>query len=302
MSVGAPPELERAVASLVAQAFRWKSSSSIQVVATIHAPGADGALIRIVCRERAVARSDAQLGIAGTTPPFAFSARLTAQPGWAANRLQRHHDGATRLRPLINNNRAIIRYGQHFALFGRRLRCSRACIATARVSPRLFDEYGLFRETSGPGRTQFADRLPTVAARRAPVRGAPAPPIRSPCSPINIIGRRMAAAAPHCVCAWLRAGSRMWCDASAIARESLLATTGGARDGHLRGRCSRVASRRTWWVSRTAAAVVGHGVTSTQSATPRIHGSSDESVRYRDIRVKAALVGGDLSRRLWPEQ
>ena len=244
MSVGAPPELEHAVASLVAQGVPLE-------IVVVNSGGGDpftrlgrfGDAIRIVCRERVLwPGATRNVGVAETSAPFVafLESDCTAQPGWAANRLQRHHDGAAAVATaLINGNPGNpFATASHFALFGRRLPGVPECFVHrygASFARRLFDEYGLFREDLRTGEdTEFADRLPDgLQPVWAPeVRAAHA----NPTDPITMLtdqyrrGRRMAAARaalrlrvaqgrqPYVV--------RRLRDCTRIA---LLATTGGAR-------------------------------------------------------------------------
>jgi glycosyltransferase involved in cell wall biosynthesis len=208
MSVGAPPQLERAVGSLLAQGM------PLEIVVVNSGGGDPGKRlrrfadeIRIVDREGVLwPGATRNVGIAETSAPFVafLESDCTAQAGWAAHRLRRHHEGAPAVATaLINGNPGNpFATASHFALFGRRLPgvpevfVHRYGASFARA---LFDAYGLFREDLRTGEdTEFAARLPdALKPIWAPeVRAAHANPI----DPITMLadqyrrGRRTAVA------------------------------------------------------------------------------------------------------------
>ena len=208
MSVGAPPELERAVASLVAQ------DVPLEIV-VVNSGGGDPFArlrhvtdrIRIVCREGVLWPGKTRnVGLAETTAPYVafLESDCTAQAGWAAHRLRRHRAGAPAVATALVNShpRNAFATASHLALFVRRLpgvpeiHAHRYGASFARS---LFDRYGLFREDLRTGEdTEFAARLPDAAKPQwAPeVRAAHA----NPTGPIAMLadqyrrGRRMAVA------------------------------------------------------------------------------------------------------------
>ena len=169
LSVGAPPELRDAVASLQRQ--------SVPVEVTIvNSGGGDLTAVRSLMPEATIVEVAERLwpgaarnrGIAATRAPLvAFMASdhiLT--PGWAAARLARHRAGhATVACAVINSDpQSLVAWAHHLSILVRRLPgvpISEAGLYGVSYDRVLFERHGLFREDLRIGEdTEFNGRLP----------------------------------------------------------------------------------------------------------------------------------------------
>lgn len=208
MSLGAPPELEHAIASLCAQ------DVPLEIV-VVNSGGGDpvarlarfAGRLRVVCRDGVLwPGATRNAGIAATRAPFVafLESDCTAQPGWAAHRLRRHREGAAAVATALINDRPRnwCALASHLALFARRLPGVPEPYAHrygASFARHVFETYGAFREDLRTGEdTELAARLP------AALRPVWAPEVRAahanPTRPLAMLadqyrrGCRMAAA------------------------------------------------------------------------------------------------------------
>ncbi len=169
IAVGAPPELEQAVRSLVEQ------SVPLEIVVVNSGGGrpaeqlsAFGEQIRIVTHDELLWPGAARnVGVAETTAPYvAFLASdCLALAGWAENRIARHKRGAATVASALVNDRPrnVFATASHLSLFARRLPEAPPDIARCyglSYARDLFRRYGSFLEDLRTSEdTEFAARL-----------------------------------------------------------------------------------------------------------------------------------------------
>ena len=170
LSVGAPPELKLAVASLQRQ------SPELEIVVVNSHGGDAGAVldglrpgVQVINRRELLLPGAARnLGIGATRAPFVafLAADCIAADGWATARLDTHLKGTPAVASALMPSRPwnLFAWASHLALFVRRLPdtpAEQTLRYGASFARPLFDQYGLFREDLRIGEdTEFIARLP----------------------------------------------------------------------------------------------------------------------------------------------
>ncbi len=178
LSVGAPPELGRAVASILDQNTKVElvvvNSGGGDVQARL--PGGEHG-IKVLSFETILGPGEARnRGIKASEAPFiAFlAADCVAEGNWVAARLRRHREGAEVVASSVVNShpRSVVAWASHLALFSRRLPGTPAEFAVkygASYSRHLFHHHGLFDDIRIGEDTEFHERIgPDIVPRWAP--------------------------------------------------------------------------------------------------------------------------------------
>ncbi len=168
ISVGAPPELERAVASILRQ------DVSVELV-VVNSGGGDvrkwlpdgGKGVRIVESEKLWGPGTARnRGIEASRAPYVafLAADCEAQDGWVRQRLRHHRDGVPVVASAVVNSHplSLVAWASHLALFPNRFpgtAANKAGLYGASYDRRIFARHGLFEEIRIGEDSEFHQRI-----------------------------------------------------------------------------------------------------------------------------------------------
>ncbi len=168
ISVGAPPELEAAIASILRQDIPVElvivNSGGGDVRKWLPA-GAEG--VRIVESDTLWGPGTARnMGIEASRAPYVafLAADCEALEGWVRHRLQHHRDGATAVASaLVNSNPlSVVAWAYHLSLFAKRFPgtpANKAARYGGSYDRQLFVRHGLFEEIRVGEDTEFHSRI-----------------------------------------------------------------------------------------------------------------------------------------------